>query len=154
MVPSHTIRFWQQHSVTELSHVCFEDFQLLCERNRTHVIQYNTYIQHMSLPCVFMYGFTVTYSNREISGVSSVSFKFSMFFSSEAALFSFVFVWLKWSTLQIWRMNLLLDSCHVRKSPSLILLLSLLLWLLVRNNDLTPVARSYRQHSRRYCKLL
>ncbi len=39
-------------------------------------------------------------------------------------------------------------------SPSLILLWSLSLWLLVGNTGLTPVVRSYRQYSKHNCKLL
>ncbi len=40
------------------------------------------------------------------------------------------------------------------KSPSLILLWSLSLWLLVRNTGLTPIVRSYRQNSKHNCRLL
>ncbi len=58
-----------------------------------------------------------------------------------------------------WLIGLL--SCHEVISlsvlwtlQSLILLWSLLLWLLLRNTGLTPIAHSYRQYSRLYCKLL
>ncbi len=159
---------WRPHSVIEVTPVNFKDSQphswntraVWTEQNGTtsclsrHTAQER---EPLSLLCVSGFHlFTVTYSDGEMSCMSSEHCR-SRHFSTRAAPISFMFcTWLKYSALhtnlqaairlmKIWWMNLQLDwTLVVSESDAFWAWHHLWFdwWLLVRNTGLPSIARS------------
>ncbi len=93
--------------------------------------------------------FTHSYVIIQLHSVTKLMIQMLFKFKS---CFRLMKIWLKNPRLD-WTL-VVLKRAVLCKSPSLILLWSLSLWLLVRNTGLTPIVRSYRQNSKHNCRLL